>query len=191
MKKTLIALTLSTVLLGGCVSTGEEVDYANVGNEIAEQKYQASAITDLEKIRMPVEATFTAAQGIYNSYMAKVAQSPAYNNYVQATAGKDEDEIKAIRAKLTEEDLKSIADFEESNSKIISEIMELAVKLYAINEMFLDFNAMGAIMQVDFNKMGEEKDGLSYTVDQLDYLMGTIGHIYKLSRIDDANKNMS
>jgi hypothetical protein len=39
--------------------------------------------------------------------------------------------------------------------------------------------------------MGEEKDGLSYTADQLDYLMGTIGHIYKLSRIDDANKNMS
>ncbi|MFT7005637.1 MAG: hypothetical protein ACJAXJ_000136 [Colwellia sp.] len=191
MKKTLIALTLSTVLLGGCVSTGEKVDYANVGNEIAGQKYQASAITDLEKIRMPIEATFTAAQGIYNSYMAKVEQSPAYNNYLQATAGKDEDEIKAIRAKLTEEDLKSIADFEESNSNIISEMMELAVKLYAMNETFLGFNAMGAIMQVDFNKMGEEKDGLSYTVDQLDYLMGTIGHIYKLSSIDNANKNMS
>ncbi len=192
MKKTLIALALSTAILGGCVSTSSEPeDYSVVGNEISQIAYQHSSITDLEKLRMPINETFNAAKEIYDTYMAKVEQSPTYHNYLQATQGKDEDEIKAIRAKLTKEDLKSIAAFENANSDIILEIGALTLKLYVINEAFTSFNAMSSISQLDFSKMGQEKDNLSYTADQLDYLMGTIGHIYTLSNIDDANKRMS
>jgi hypothetical protein len=192
MKKTLIALALSTVILGGCVSTSNEVtDYAVVGNEIAEQAYQASSITELEKLRMPIKDTFSAAKGIYGTYMAKVEQSPAYHNYLTATQGKSEDEIKAIRADLKPEDLKSIAAFEEANTDILLEVGELALKLYAYSELFSSFNAVAAITQLEFSKMSQEQDNLDYTVNQLDYLMETIGHIYKLSNIDDANKRMS
>ena len=192
MKKTLIALALSTAILGGCVSTSSEPeDYSVVGNEISQLEYQVSSIIELEKLRMPIEDTFSAAKEIYDTYMAKVEQSPAYNNYVTATQGKDEDEIKAIRAALTEEDLKSIAAFEEANSDILLEVGKLALKLYAYSELFNSFSATAAISQLDFSKMGQEKDNLAYTVDQLDYLMGTIGHIYTLSNIDDANKRMS
>jgi phosphomevalonate kinase len=190
MKKTLIALALSTAILGGCVSTTVD-DYKLTGETIQQQGYQHSKIVELEKLRMPINETFEASKEIYDTYMTKVEQSPAYHNYMTATQGKSDDEITAIRQQLTAEDKKTIADFEEANSDILKEIGELALKIVAMNKMFGGFNATAAIMQVSFTEMGHEKDVLSYTIDQLDYLSGTIGHIYQLSSIDDANRNMS
>jgi hypothetical protein len=189
MKKTLIALALSTAMLGGCVST-EPTDYSALGNEIAQQKYTNSVISDLEKIRLPINETFGSAKEIYDTYMAKVEQSPAYSNYMKATEGKSTEEIQEIHDNLTEEDRKSIATFEEANSGILMEIGELTVKLYAYVELIGNFNATAAIAQVGFSDMGQEKDNVSYTYDQIDYLSSTIGHIYKLSDVDSANRRM-
>lgn len=197
MKKNILTIALSVALLGGCVTTdtSDEVqqptNFVEVGDTIVSSGYQASHILELEKVRLPINETFVASKSIYDTYMAKVETSPAYYNYVTATQGKSDEEIIAIRNQLSAADLKTISEFEAANMDMLKDIMDLAIKLYAMNEAFTSISPTQMIMQAKWDEMSYEQDALSYTTDQISYLMDTVGHLYQLAKIDNANMLMS
>lgn len=187
MKKTLLAITLSTALLSGCMTT-QSSDFVEQGNQLSNIEYAATPSPALESIRMPVHSLFTAGKGIYDTYLAKAQNNKDFQTFLKFSEGKSEEEITAHFNSLPTESQKNITDFDNANGEITKKLINLGGELLVQQTAFasVDYKNLLKEAGVSFLKMPNAIGAITDTTNELSYLSGTIGQVTKISNTLEA-----
>lgn len=187
MKKSLLALMVASSMLVGCASTSD-VDHKVLGNELSQVEYVAIPVVEIEKIRTPIHTIFQSSKVVYETYMEKAEANRDYHQFMSVTKGKSEEEIKAIYADLSPEGKKNVDAFADANEDITKEIVSLGTDLFMQQELFsaLSHKSMLASSGMSIFDIPSALSAVGDTYNEIDYLMGTVGHVYKLSATMEA-----
>lgn len=187
MKKTLLAITLSTALLSGCMTT-EGSSFKEQGEQYSNVEYVVTPSPALESIRMPVRSLFDAGKGIYDTYLARAQGNKDFQTFLSASEGKSEDEIKALFNSLPAASQKNITKFESANGDITKKLVGLGAQLLTQQAAFANVNYKNLLVEagVSFLKMPNAMGAIKDTTNELSYLSGTIGQVKKISDTLDA-----
>jgi len=191
MKKSLLALVVATSILGGCASTSSDTDYKDLGNKLGEVEYVTVPVASIEQVRAPIHTIFSSSKVIFETYMKKAESNKDYNTFMAMTRDKSDEEIVDMYEALTPEAKSNINDFQNSNTEITSEVVNLGTNLFAQQEIFsqLDHKSLFVGSGMSMFDIPSALDAVGNTYNEIDYLMGTVGHIYKLSSVMDAMNN--
>lgn len=219
MKKTILAATIFTSLLSGCITTGDQASYAELqaqGQELylesasqgttyvvttgkgseedrtVDTGYQTSQIPELEKIRTVVNATFLTAKPVYERFSEEMINNTVVGNYFAAIDAADNDEeIAAVNAALSAKDKKIIADFQESSvgKELLVGLKDVAVVVLENSAAFAQVDTMALIASVDFSEIMTEKELLGHTTDQILYMNDTVVSAYNNYQVISAMDN--
>ncbi len=195
MKKRLLSLAAIAAITVGCSSTPSSVPYAELeveGDKIYARSvsgaYVPSTIEDVEIVRTAINAVFVMAKPVYENYVSNLMNEPALNNYFSAVeAAQSEEDKRAIYNMLSDQDRKTVDDFNESN--LGQEIGENLLDISSIaleNIMLFDQMDTGSMLNLDYKTILAEKDKLALTSDQILYLNETVISAYNNYRIVSA-----
>ncbi len=188
MKKNLLALVVATSILGGCASTSSDTDYKDLGNKLSEVEYVVLPVVSIEQIRTPIHTIFSSSKIVFETYMTKAEGNKDYHTFLALTRNKSDEEIKAIYAEQSQEAKSNIKAFENSNEDITEEIVSLVADLFSQQELFsqLSHKSLFVSSGMSMFEIPSALDAIVDTYNEIDYLMGTVGHIYKLSSVMDS-----
>lgn len=191
MKKTLLAMALAVSMVSGCsmISGSDQVSYEELqkeGNVLLEQSneagYKASNVQELEAIRLLVNSAFLASKPAYERYTEELLKTPELGNYFAAVEAVDsEEEKRAIYDGLPSEQKKIVDDFNKSSigNEIMSGLKDASLVVLKNSAVFLEADTTSMLADIDFSKLMDEKDAVSFTAEQVTYLDKTVVSAYK------------
>ncbi len=191
MKKTLLAMALAVSMVSGCSMIGgsDQVSYEELqkeGNVLLEQSneagYKASNVQELEAIRLLVNSAFLASKPAYERYTEELLKTPELGNYFAAVEAVDsEEEKRAIYDGLPSEQKKIVDDFNKSSigNEIMSGLKDASLVVLKNSAVFLETDTTSMLADIDFSKLMDEKDAVSFTAEQVTYLDKTVVSAYK------------
>lgn len=188
MKRSLLAAALAVSFISGCVSTSAPTfdDLKSTGSELASTEYKASSVSDVEKIRQIVNRTFIAAKPVYENYVDTLLAESDVSNYVSAVRNAEsEEEAAKLYESLTPEQKQKVDRVinSEQMKEIFLSLGKLALETNQITDVFGSMDKTSFLTELDFSNLVTEKDNLSFTMSQLDYLNDTIASAYKNHQI--------
>lgn len=190
MKKTIIATSLAVALLSGCISTGKAPTHAELqeqGRELSvaskKGEYSPTLIQEIEIARVSVNSVFLVAHPAYDRYVDTVISQPVVSQYMGALAKLEEEEEKQqLWDSLKDKDKAAITAFLESSQteEAMKALVEVVPMIADASLMFMALDTTTLLQQVDWKDLMSEKDRLTHTTDQLDYMAVTAVKAYEV-----------
>ncbi len=153
--------------------------------ELAAQEYTESSIQPVEQVRMAVNSLFKESTPIYADYTKHVDTNKVGGQVSSALMMKETDEerdafLADLKANKTDDYNAYIAFI---NDKYMDSIYKRALKVgaeIAVQTMaFSELNQTSLLSQIDFSELGNEKDKLVLTADQVMMLNDTVYSLYQ------------
>lgn len=189
MKKTLLAAIIAASMVSGCSMLGAtEQTPAQLNaksQELAAQEYTESSIQPVEQVRMAVNSLFKESTPIYADYTKHVDTNKVGGQVSSALMMKETDEerdafLADLKANKTDDYNAYIAFI---NDKYMDSIYKRALKVgaeIAVQTMaFSEIDQTSLLGQIDFSELGNEKDKLVLTADQVMMLNDTVYSLYQ------------
>jgi len=185
-------IKIKSIALFAALSFAFNVSASNLlddGKKMLKDGYDSTGVPAVEQYRMPIHSVFKASIEIYEQYYKKAFSNSDYENFYTSVEGKDDDEVAEIFNALPAETKSKVLAVDKANDEISTSIGELLQNLLAQQLAFKNMNTTSALSGLSMWDMPAALIAITTTGSELGFISDSIGEIYRISEILDAQRN--